>query len=592
MARRPQNYRALLMLAGWVLVMAVLYVTSPVTIPVALAILLTFLLSPIANLLQRWHLGKTFPVILMVFLLFSVAGGIGWLLFAQVQDFANELPNYRSNIRGKIAQIKHVGEGQVGKALQETADTITDGLQTPESEKPTLVKVVNGESPILAQMPRLFEALGSAGLVLVLLIFMLLQRKDLLDRLIMVIGHGRLTLTTKALDEASDKISRYLLIQAGLNASYGLAIGVGLYFIGVKYALLWGCLAFLLRFVPYVGPWIAAAFPIALSLAIFPGWAKLFLVGGLFIVIELVSNMVLEPIFYGKNTGASSVALLIAIAFWTWLWGPVGLVLATPLTVCLVVIGKYVPQLRFVTILLADEPLGTPQITYYQRLLAKNQDEAMRVVDEHLKAGDPESVYDDLMLPALCAIKRDRDREEVTLEDEQFVYQATRKILEVLGTRRAARAEEVASDTQGAAPPVPKVMVLGCPAADEADELSLYLLREVLADSPRCELVVLDHNLLAGEVLDVAKKDDTPIICIGVPPPGGLTHARYLVKRFRTQRPDVRIIAGRWACEEDERDVQVLQEAGADRVATSLVKARKGIEELLHELQFPVRSAG
>jgi hypothetical protein len=428
---------------------------------------------------------------------------------------------------------------------------------------------------------------------------MLLQRKDLLDRLILVIGQGRLTLTTKALDEASERISRYLLVQAGLNAGYGITIGVGLFFIGLDYALLWGCLAALLRFVPYVGPWIAACFPLALSLAVFSGWEHLFLVVALFVVVELVSNMILEPLMYGKNTGTSSVALLIAVAFWTWLWGPVGLVLATPLTVCLVVLAKYVPQLEFVTILLTDETMVTPRLTYYQRLLAKDQDEAMRVVDEYLKKGDPEMIYDEVLLPALCSIKRDRDRDEVSTEDEQFVYDATRKVLDVLAERRVARlakedaalAKQDAKEDAALAAPAPaerKALVLGCPAADEADELALRMLRELMAGSARSELLVLDHSLLVGEALSVAERDAASIVCIGAPPPGGLTHARYLIKRFRTQQPEVRVLVGRFGAPDDTTDASILEQGGADRVATTLLGARKIMDELVQHLQFPV----
>ena len=253
--------------------------------------------------------------------------------------------------------------------------------------------------------------------MVVLVIFMLIDHADLRNRLIRLAGYGRLPLATRALDEAVQRISRYLQMQSIINGSYGVALALGYFLIGVPYAFFWGFLAATLRFIPYVGPVLAAAFPIVLSLAAFDGWVQPILVISLVLVLELVSNGLLEPLLYGQSTGVSEVALMVAIAFWTWLWGPVGLLLATPLTVCVSVLGRYVPQLEFLKILLADEPVLEAHAAYYQRLLAKDQDEAAAIVDDALRTQALDAVYDEVLIPALVAAKRDREQGTLAVED-------------------------------------------------------------------------------------------------------------------------------------------------------------------------------
>ena len=272
----------------------------------------------------------------------------------------------------------------------------------PGAEPEQPVPVVVQAPSVLWQLPSLLEPLASAGLVLVLVIFMLLKHSDLRNRLIRLAGYSHLTTTTKALDEAGQRISRYLLMQS-INGSFGVAVGLGLFLIGVPYAMLWGFLAAVLRFVPYVGPAVSALLPSALSLAVFDGWVQPFLVIGLILLLELASNLVMEPWLYGQSAGVSEVALLVAIAFWTWLWGPIGLLLATPLTVCLSVLSRYIPPLDFINTLMGDEPVLDLPTRYYQRLLARDDDEAAEIVETYGQTHDPEDVYDDIIVPALTA---------------------------------------------------------------------------------------------------------------------------------------------------------------------------------------------
>ena len=260
-------------------------------------------------------------------------------------------------------------------------------------------------------------------------VFMLLERRDLRDRLIGLFGHGHLAVTTKAFDEAATRVSRQLLMQSLVNLVYGVAAGVGLYLLGVPYPVLWASLGAALRFIPYVGPVLGAGAPIVVSLAALDGWTRPFEVMALFVVLELFTNLVLETLLYAGAAGVSQVALLTSVAFWTWLWGPLGLLMATPLTVCLVVLGKHVPGLEFVGLLMADTPPLAPEHGYYQRLLARDQGEAADLIDRHIKTEPPRSVYDVLLLPALNYAERDRLEERLSQEEELIVIEATRELL-------------------------------------------------------------------------------------------------------------------------------------------------------------------
>jgi predicted PurR-regulated permease PerM len=456
------------------------------------------------------------------------------------------------------------------------------------SEQPTAV-VLQPESPTwLTRLPALLtsllESLGGLALALVLVIFMLLKREDLRNRLIRLVSNGQITVMTKALDDAGQRISRFLLMQLIVNATVGLAVGFGLLVIGVQYAFLWGFLAALFRYVPYIGLWIAALSPIILSLAMFEGWFQPLLVIGLFLTIELLASNVAEPRLYGRSIGVSEVALLVAAAFWAFLWGPIGLVLSSPLTVCLVVLGKYVPQLKFLDVLLGDEPPLDAHVTFYQRLLARDQDEATQLVLAQVKASSPEQVYDEFLVPALNYAKRDRERDDLTESDEQSVLQATREILEDLGQRRevVTQAEEAihAENRGNAAAPI-RLRVLACPARDQADRLALEMLRQMLDPAKWVVEIAAIETLTADLVAQVAEQAPA-LVCIGALPPGGLAHTRYLCKKLRAQFPEVKIVVGRWGLTGNvDANREQLQDAGADLTAATLLETRSQLTSLL-----------
>jgi predicted PurR-regulated permease PerM len=592
---RSGKLPSLIAVATFVLIIASLYWAQAVLIPIALALMLTFLLSPVAGALERIALGRLPSVILIVVLTFSLLGGIGWIVTLQFGSLANELPTYRRNIRQKIADIREAGKGGALEKVQKTAEDVKEEFQKQDEPariqaKPREVVVRAEESstfwPIPLAVGPMAERFAGAGLVIVLVIFMLIQREDLRNRLIRLVGYGRLTITTRALEEAGDRISRYLLMQTIINSSFGLAVGLTLYLIGLPYAILWGFLAAVLRFIPYVGPFAAAIMPSALSLAVFEGWMWPIVVVGLFLALELLNNMVLEPLLYGESAGVSGVGLLVAIAFWTWLWGPTGLILATPLTVCVVVLSKYVPQMDFIGVLMSDEPAMKSNISYYQRLLAMDQDEAAEIVEGHLKTHPAEQIYDDVLVPALNHVIRDRELGRLTENDEQFVFQATREILEDLSTREPQIIESSSNVSEAAgvvgenpSATAPKVRIIGCPARDEADEVALLMLRQLL-DSTRYEIELVSDATLTSEVVSLVGEKSPALICIATLPPGGLAQTRYLCKKLRARFPNLKIAVGRWGTASGDNN-KILLSAGADKVGTTMIETRDQIVQLI-----------
>ena len=385
--------------AGCVLVVAVLYWAQAVLVPVSLAILLTFVLTPPVIWLQR-RIGRTPAVLLVVTLVFSALGLSAWAITRQMGSLSSDLITYRTNIREKIRDVRGAGRGGSVERLQSTLESIKQDMGVPTEPRGTSsqpVVVSNDPTPGLGWLGPFVAPASTAGFVIVLVLFMLLEREDLRNRLIGLIGHGHLAVTTKAFDEAGSRVSRQLLLQTLVNAIYGAISALGLWLFGVPYPLFWGAAGAGLRFIPYVGPLTASVGPFLISLAALPGWTRPLEVAGFYVLLELFTNLVLETVLYAGAAGVSQVALLVAVAFWTWLWGPLGLLMATPLTVCLVVVGKHVPGLKFVATLLSDTP-ALARYGYYQRssraMSARRPTSSIRFV----KSEPVEKVYE----PSWC----------------------------------------------------------------------------------------------------------------------------------------------------------------------------------------------
>jgi len=549
-----------------------------VLMPLALAMLLAFVLSPVADALQRWVRGRVASVLIVVVLAFSLLGAAAWGLSQQIATVGGELPKYSAAIRDKVVRWRRDGGGRALGRVRSSVDEVVDEIQKAETpsrrERPTPVVIQGSDKSLLQTIAAVTAPLATAGFVGLLVIFMLLERTELRNRLIRLIGYGHLTLTTKALDEAGERISRYLFGQFTVNGGLALAFGLGLFLIGIPYAVLWGALLGVLRFIPYVGVWLGVAPPILFTLATFEGWTKPILVAGLFVLLEIVLSGFIEPVLYSQRAGVSKVALLVAVAFWTWLWGPVGLVLATPLTVCLLVVAKYVPEMDFLAILGGDEPALATSVSYYQRLIAEDLDEASDIVEEFVKTHPVESVYDELLVPALVCAKRDRARGRLSEEGETFIVRATREIVDDLSRR-----EPTTADTDGAAV-LAALRVLGCPARDASDELALTMFQQLL-DPRRVEMEIVSAEVLSAEVVALVETTRPHVISVSALPTGGLAHARYLCKRLRARYPDVKIVVCRWGIRPDHTENwDVLLSASADHVSGSLLETRDHLSRI------------
>ena len=565
-----------LVLGSTILVVGTLYFASKLLIPLALAVLLTFILTPLVIWLQRHHTPRAAAVVLVVLLAVAVLGGIGWMITYEFNDLASRLPEHSKTIADKISSLQGDGGGLIGR-LQRMVEDITRQVKEAKpavadnsAERPVPVVVQSEPSRSMAIFPAVatgaIEFAADFVLVIMLTLLMLMRREDLRNRLIQMVGHGRLTITTRAIDEAGGRISKYLLMQLSVNTVFGTLFCFGLFLIGVPYAFLWGFLTAVLRFIPYVGTWVSLLFPLALSITE-PGWLKPLEVVCLFVTLELLTANLLEPLLFSHSTGASALALLLAAAFWFWVWGPIGLVLSTPITVCLLVLGLYVPQLHFLDVLLGSGQVLEADMRYYQRLLARDEDEATEIVEEYVKAKPIERLYDAVLLPALVRMKQDRDRGDLGAGDEELIQRVTREIVEQQTEMRDSQPES-GDETKG------RILVLGCPARDEADEAALHMLRNLVAPAS-CEMAIVSAQKLTAEVVAQVRQQRPAVICIASVPPSGTMQARYLCKRLPAQAPEAKIVVGCLGQKEDVDNIrQRLRAAGADFVGTTLQETR------------------
>jgi predicted PurR-regulated permease PerM len=567
-------------LISLVVVVGILYLLRDIFIPLALAILLTFLLAPVATRLERRGLKRITAAVCSVVLAVLAVGAMGYTFSGQLADLAGKLPQYRATISKKLDAIRRLEMGPFSRATA-TISGLLDEMGGRGAAAP--IPAAPRESSPSSQTANTFEfvrnllgqviaTLGTGAIVFVCVLFFLIDRSDISDRLLALTGRHRYHTTTQALKEAGKRVSRYLLMQLIVNVTYGIPIAVGLFFIGVPNAGFWGLLCAILRFIPYLGPIVGAALPLLVSFAAFEGWTRPLLTLALFLVVEVVSNNLIEPWLYASSTGLSKTAIVLSAVFWAWLWGGIGLLLATPLTVCLAVMGKYIPQLAFLDVLLGSRSAMAPSDQFYQRLLAFREDEAAQVAQEFLKGHSFVELCDELMVPALVQIKA---RSKEGSLDEQHLEFACETIDDLVADQGVAlRSSHGTTASNG-----PVVFV---PAGDEADETIARMIATILeSGGVPCE--VLSSQSLAGEIVTQMSDRQCSQIFISASPPLAQRRARYLLKRLAVAVPDIPVVTALWGASENR--VQRLRAISPTTVVTSVKGA---LEEIRRNLAFPL----
>jgi predicted PurR-regulated permease PerM/methylmalonyl-CoA mutase cobalamin-binding subunit len=571
-----------------------------VFVPIALATLITFLLSRLVTRLERW-IGRIAAVLVTVIAMFTIFAGASWVIARQVIDLADKLPDYQANIVTKIRSLKLPAGGPLAR-LSSSVHVLQNELAAPGPvpstdrargdsstrtappvASPIPVKVIEGRSAIPQLMQETLSAilspLGTAALVLLLVIFMLLKREDLRGRLIRLVGQGRISTTTRAMEDAGRRVSRYLSTQFLVNTCYGVCVAVGLQFIGVPNAVLWGVLAGVLRFIPYVGPWVGALLPVLLSFAISSSWFTPLITIALFIVLEAIVSNFVEPWLYGANTGVSPIALIISAVFWTWLWGPVGLVLSTPLTVCLAVIGRHVPRLEFLGTLLSEDQALAPHEEFYHRLLSFSMDSAEEFATKYVETESLTALYDKVLIPAIGAVEIDAHRGSLTAEQRTSASQRIHEIIDDFSGWEASHSdkdEQKSDDLTRVAPPIGS-RVLCLPASAYRDELAGEMLAQLLRNQG-FEAKNLPARLKDEELIDRTVEIQPECICVSVLPPTSIAEARHLSAAIHERLGSVTILVGAWSARFDaEKLRERLRATHVDDVSVSLADAVKRV---------------
>jgi predicted PurR-regulated permease PerM len=607
---------ALFGLATGVVVVSALYLARDVLIPITLAVFLTFFLAPIVRLLQRARFPRVAAVAVSVLLALAIILLLGGIIGAQLKSLIADAPQYQSTVINKFESLHSAVNGLVKQVtgrwepVHESPKSAPDASGEAEPDQAPIPVVIASSSSGYLETARLvlepiLSPLSTLAIVLIVTIFILVRQEDLRDRLIRLFGSNDLHRTTLAIDDATQRLTRYFLTQAAINASFGLLIGVGLFLIGLPSPVLWGLLAALLRFVPYVGSITAAVLPIALAAAVDPGWSKALWTAGLFIVAEGVTGQILEPVLYGSSTGLSPTAVVIVAIFWSWIWGPIGLILSTPLTLCLVVLGRHVRRLEFFDVLLGDRPALTPVETLYQRLLAGDPDEVLEQADGLMKGRALSSYYDDIALKALRLVASDLSRGVVKpgqLEKIQDVMLGLIQDLEphedVDPTLTAAQAKAAVVEVAGVARPERETATQPAPEGQVHESANLPDVwrteRSVLCVAGRDPLdgvvasmlaqLLRKHGLGARPVLHsevsrftINTLDTTGVAMIFVTYAelrGNPPHMRYLLRRIRQRFPLCPVLVGFWDPDDALLEDPAAQElAGATAFASSLHNA-------------------
>jgi predicted PurR-regulated permease PerM len=598
----------LLTLAVAVVVVAGLYLGRTVLIPITLAVLLSFLLAPIVNLLRRIHFGRVLSVLVAVMLALGVIVALGGLIGTQLAELAREVPKYAYTIREKVDAVQGFAASEMSLVMRRLDTPAPATAPAPKSApsaepKPMQVEVHQPEPTPMELAERIItpivDPLSTTVIVLIVAIFVLLQREDLRDRLIRLFGSSDLHRTTTAMNDAARRLSRYFLIQLGINTSFGVIIGIGLFLIGVPSPLLWGTVGVLLRFVPYIGAPLAAVLPLALAGAVSPNWSMMLWTAGLFAATEAIMGQVVEPLLYGRSTGLSPFSVVVSATFWTWLWGPIGLILSTPLTLCLLVLGRHVERLEFLDVILGDRPALTPVESFYQRMLAGDPDEAHDQAEILLRDRPLSSYYDEVALKGLQLAANDAARSVLTEAQLEKIKVSMQDLIDDLDEHDDQEPESKGeAETAATAPsrseqdlpkhPAPgKVTPDALPLAwrgrppvlciagrGPLDEAAASMLSQLLHKSGLTARVI-SHEAVSRMRIGMLDGQGVAMVCLCYLEIGGApSHLRYLLRRLRQRLPNARLVVGLWPAEQAIlTDDRLRAAVGADVYTSSLREA-------------------
>ena len=615
-----------------VVVVAALYFAKEVLIPVTLAILLAFILAPVVELLRRVKLGKVPAVLLAVVVALGVILGLGGVIGTQVAQLATSLPQYAAMIETKIEAVRSYTTGRMaaftgrlgtpgpGPASAAGPTPAAPGIPSasPVASAPAATPPAAPASSPLALAERylssMLSPLATTGIVFVVAIFALLQREDLRDRLIRLFGATDLHRTTVAMDDAARRLAKYFLTQLAVNATFGVVIGAGLYFIGVPNPVLWGMLSALLRFVPYIGSFISAGLPVALAAAVDPGWGMAAWTAALYVVVELTVSQAVEPLLYGHSTGLSPFAVVVSAIFWSWLWGPVGLILSMPLTLCLVVLGRHVERLEFLDVLLGDRPALTPTESFYQRILAGDADEAQDHAELLLKDRSLSSYYDEVALKGLQLAANDAQRGALHPEQLERIKNTIKGLVAELDSHDDREPVHDKADEEAAARPLDeREMPKAEPPKDAAasieelapgwrsgtpvlciagkgplDEAASSMLAQLLGKHGLGARLT-PYQAASREEVGTLDVTGVAMVCISyLDITGSPSHLRYLMQRLHRRLPGVPVLVGLWPSEDDAlKSDRVRAVIGADYYSTSLREAVNSCVEAAHKAAEP-----
>lgn len=549
-----------------------IYFAQTIVIPLTIAALLTFLLSPLVIKLEKW-IGRIASILLVAILTFSIIGFTGYVFARQFVLFGSNFQHYYEIIQHKFQAFQFPEGGilhRIGHIIEDFKEGLfgeSNTIDTNTKVSPLEVKLLDLSSNFISFIESFFGSffniLGMTGIVILLVVFMLLNREDLRGRIIKLIGQNKISSTTSAMNEASERLFRYLYRLFIVNIGFGICVATGLYLIGIPNPILWGCFAAVLRFIPYIGPWIAAIIPIALSFIITNTWSVPLLTISFFILLEITTAYVIEPFYYGVGTGVSSFALIVAAIVWTWLWGPIGLLLSTPLTVCLVVLGQYVTNMSFLSVLLSQEQALTPAEECYHRLLSFDSSESMDVIETYLQKNSLISLYDSLLIPVIVQTEKDFHLELINMEQKENLYQSVREIVEFLSINEQ---KEMSSVTEL------KGNILCLPAEATRDEIGVNLLAQLLV----FESFDVHHTtrLNTSEIFELVDKGNPEAICIGVVAPLVLSKTRFLCAKLHQRKPQVPIIICLLGFSEVSPQIlDKLNLAGATKIVVTLAQA-------------------